>query len=95
MVIAVKFNPGEKEDREQVRRIMRWYDENMEPVPSVSSSTAIPTTQSNLETPVIKNPGEPATPAQIDVMHKFHIPFSEGVSKGEASELIRKSKEGN
>ena len=95
MAIAVKFNPESEEDRKTTKRIIKWFDENMESVPSVSSAT----TQSNLEppsnVPVIKNPAEPATEAQIGVMRKFHIPFDEGISKGEASELIRKSKEGN
>ena len=89
-MVKIKFNPERVEDREFVRRMIKWYDENMESVPSSSA-----TTQSNLEPPVIKNPAEPATEAQIGVMRKFHIPFDEGISKGEASELIRKSKEGN
>ena len=93
-MVKIEFNSEKAEDLEFVRRFMKWFDENMESVPSVSSAT----TQSNLEppsnVPVIKNPAEPATEAQIGVMRKFHIPFDEGISKGEASELIRKSKEG-
>ena len=45
------------------------------------------------ESPVIKNPDAPATPAQLEVLRKHKIGFAEGITKSEASRLIKSSME--
>ena len=45
--------------------------------------------------PVIKNPLDPATPGQKSVLEKHNIPFDSGITKAEASRLIKKSMEGD
>lgn len=50
---------------------------------------------SETDHPKIKNPDDPATPGQLAVLNKHKISFLSGISKSEASELIKKSMEGN
>ena len=45
--------------------------------------------------PVIKNPLDPATPGQKSVLEKHNIVFDSGITKAEASRLIKKSMEGD
>lgn len=45
--------------------------------------------------PKIKNPNDPATEGQLSVLRKHKIPYSEGITKAEASEIIKKSMEEN
>ena len=42
----------------------------------------------------IKEPNDPATPAQIGVLDKHKIPYDVGITKAEASRLIKESMEG-
>lgn len=91
MVVAVKFNPEKVEDREQVKRIVKWYDENDDSVPSVSSATA----QTNLE-PSESSGVDMATEKQIWRLNQMKYDGDPSkLTKEQASDKIKQMKEGD
>lgn len=81
-MVKIEIDSEKAEDREFVRRMMKWYDDN--PIPSVSSS-ASPTMQTNIDEGV-----DMATPGQIKYLRGLNYDGDPSkLSKKDASAKIK------